>query len=276
MLSHGGLTATPLAVVGLALLSGVWVTGGAGYALYFAEEMKAPRKVGRAVAWTGAAAAVVTATPIILTVTSAPDLRAFLSAPTPTAAFLAQVGGRTISAVVGLGVVAALFNSLIASVMSYARSFYCSGRDKLWPAPVNRMLSGLHPRFRSPWTATIVVAVLAMATSLLGARAILILISGDVSANILMAVGVMIARPRGQTGTWFRAPLHPLIPVLSLAYGIFAVVMDWLDPDAGRPSTILLCSLFLLGLFYYRFNLRSSPKASMIEAVDRDLELTSS
>jgi amino acid transporter len=252
MFARGELISTPLAVIGLALVSGVWVTGGAGYALYFAEEMRAPRKVGRAIAWTAAVAAVVSALPIVLTVTSAPDLRAMLNAQTPIVAFLAQVGSPIVAAAVSAGVVAALFNSLTASVMGYSRYFYATGRDGLWPAPISRVLVTLHPRFCSPWAATLVVGVLAMMTSLLGERAILILISGDVSSYILMAIGVWISRPRGQTGRWFRAPLHPLIPLLSLAYGLFAIVMDWLDPDAGRPSTILLSSLFTLGLIYYR------------------------
>src|SRR5580658_5564123 len=91
MMGGGDLISTPLAVMGLALLSGVWVTGGASYALYFAEEMKAPRKIGRTIAWTAAIAAALSALPIVLTVNSAPDLRALLNAQTPIAAFLTEV-----------------------------------------------------------------------------------------------------------------------------------------------------------------------------------------
>jgi amino acid transporter len=262
MMGRADLISTPLAVTGLALLSGVWVTGGAAYALYFAEEMRAPRELGRAIAWTAAIATVVSALPIVLTVTSAPDLRTLLSAQAPIAAFLAEVSGPHVAAVVSIGVVAALFNSLIASIMSYSRYFYATGRDGLWPGPVSRMLASLHPRFCSPWAATLVLGVLAMATSSLGERAILILISGDVSGYLLTAVGVWIARPRGQTGRWFRAPLHPLIPLLSFTYGLLAVVIDWLDPEAGRPSILLLSGLFALGLIYYRFHMREAAKSA--------------
>ena len=105
------------------------------------------------------------------------------------------------------------------------------------------------------------MVALAGATSLLGDRAILILMSGDVTPFVLMAFAIWIGRRSGATGRWFRAPLHPAIPMISLIYGVFAVAMDWLDPEAGRPSTILLCGLFLFGLVYYALRLRNSGKA---------------
>ncbi len=261
VLTHGALAPASLTVLGLGLVSGVWVAGGANYALYFAEDMREPRAIGRVIAWVGLLAALLSATPILLMLCSARDLRVMLSSETPIAAYLAATGGPTIAALVSAGVVAALFNSLIATVMIFARFIYATGRDGVWASPVNRALDQLHPRLRTPWSATIVVVVLAGATSLLGDRAILILLSGDVSQYILLAFAIWIGRRSGATGRWFRAPLHPAIPAMSLVFGLFALAMDWLDTDAGRPSTILLSGVFVFGLVYYAARLRGAGKA---------------
>jgi amino acid transporter len=261
VLSHGGLAPASMTVLGLGLVSGAWLAGGANYALYFAEDMREPRQVGRVIAWVGVLAALFSATPIVLMLCSARDLKAMLGAEAPIAAYLAATGGPKIAALVSAGVVAALFNSLIATVMIFARFVYATGRDGIWPAPMNRALDRIHPRLRTPWSATIIVAVLAGATTLLGDRAILILLSGDVSQYFLLAIAVWVGRRSGATGRWFRAPVHPAIPAMSLVFGLFALVMDWLDPDAGRPSTILLSGIFLFGLVYYAVRLRDAGKA---------------
>jgi amino acid transporter len=268
VLSQGALTPASATVMGLGLVSGVWLTGGANYALYFAEEMREPRKIGRVIAWVGVLAALIAATPMVLILLSARDLKVMFGAETPIAAYLRATGGPTIAALVSAGVVAALFNSLIATVMIFARFIYATGRDDIWPPPVNRALDRLQPRLRTPWSATLVVVILAGATSLLGDRAILILLSGDVSQFVLMPIAIWVGRRTGATGRWFRAPLHPAIPAMSLAFAAFAVVMDWLDPDAGRPSIVLLSGVFLFGLVYYAVRLRRTGTTWKIGGTD--------
>ncbi len=273
MLSHGALTPTSPTVLGLGLASGVWICGGANYALFFAEEMRDPRKVGRVVAWVGFLAAGLAATPIVLMVLSARDLKAVLSSEAPIAAYLAATGSPAIAALVSAGVVAALFNCLIATVMIFGRFIYATGRDGIWPAAVNRVFGQLHPRLRTPWAATLILSVLAGVTSLMGDRAILILMSGDASPFFLMAIAIWIGRRTGATGRWFRAPLHPAIPAVSFVLGFFIVAMDWLDPEAGRPSTVLLCGLYLFGLVYYVLRLRTAGKAWKIGGPDVSVAL---
>jgi amino acid transporter len=273
VLTHGILAPASLTLLGLGLVSGVWVAGGANYALYFAEEMREPRKIGQVIAWVGVLAALFAVTPIVLMLCSARDLKVMLGSEAPIAAYLAATGGHKIAALVSAGVVAALFNSLIATVMIFARFIYATGRDGIWPSPVNRVLDQIHPRLRTPWSATLVVTVLAGATSLMGDRAILILLSGDVSQYILLAFAIWVGRRSGATGRWFRAPLHPAIPAMSLAFGLFALAMDWFDPEAGRPSTVLLSGVFLFGIVYYAVRLRAAGKAWKIGGADSEVAL---
>jgi len=268
VLDQGVLKPVSFFTLGLATVAGVWATAGANWAMFFGEEMhEAERKIGRVIAWVGFIAAVSIATPVVLLLMSAKDLPAILSAEAPVAAYLAKTGGPTITMLVSAGVIAALFNNVIAACMVFGRLLYSTGRDRIWWSPVNRLLSYLQPRLRSPLIATLIVGAIAALATLLGERYLLIFLSGDVSAYGLISIAILIGRPRGATGRHFRAPLFPALPVFCVIFTALAIVADWMDPDAGRPSTILLGSLFVLALVYYFARLRDRP-ASWLAASD--------
>lgn len=265
MLDHGVLKAAPFVTLGLATVSGMWACGGASWGMYFAEEMHdAQRKIGRLVAWTGVIASITIAGPVILMLLSARDVRSLLASEAPMAAFLGQAGGPVIATVVSAGVAAAIFNSLVACMIAYSRYLYATGRDGIWPKPVSRALAYLHPKLHSPLVATLLLAGLSTLMSLIGEKALLILISGNVADYLLISIAIVLGRGRGTTGAFFRAPLHPLVPVFGVAVTVMALISDWLDPAAGRPSVILLVSLFLAALVYYHFRLRQVSKGWLL------------
>lgn len=272
MLDHGVLRPVSFFMLGLATVAGVWATAGANWAMFFAEEMRdAERRIGRVIAWVGFIAAVMVAAPVVLVLTSVPDLRQMLGAEAPIAAYLAKSGGTTIASLVSVGVVAALFNNVIASCMVFGRLLYSTGRDGIWPEPLNRLLSQLHPRFRSPLIATLLVGAISAIATLLGEKYLLIYLSGDVSAYGLISIALLVGRPRGLLGTHYRSPFFPVLPLFCLAFTALAVFADWMDPDAGRPSTILLTSVFLVALGYYYFNLRHRPANWLRATTDEPL-----
>jgi len=265
MLAHGALVATPVSVLALAAVSGLWATAGASWALYFAEELhEAQRRIGRVIAWTGALAALTIAAPMVLMVLAADDLKAVLGADAPVAMYVRRAGGPVLAGVVSAGVVAAIFNSLVANVMANGRLFYSTGRDGMWTGPVNRLLGGLHPRTGAPAVATLVVIAFALGAMFLGERALIIFLSGNVADYVLVSLAIFVGRRTGKTGHFYRAPLHPLVPVFGLGITAAAVVADWLDPDAGRPSTIVLTTLFLAALAYFHFRLRQASAVWLI------------
>jgi amino acid transporter len=260
MLEAGVLKPVSFFTLGLATVSGVWATAGANWAMFFGEEMQdAERRIGRVIAWVGFVAALIVAAPVVLVLTSAPNLPRMLAAEAPIAAYLAQTGGTTIASLVSVGVVAALFNNVIAACMVFGRLLYSTGRDRIWPSPVNRLLSHLHPRLCSPLNATLIVGAIAAVATLLGEKYLLIYLSGDVSAYGLISVALLSGRPRGLLGRHYRSPLFPVLPLFCLVFTGLAVFADWMDPDAGRPSTILLTSVFLIALGYYCLVLRRRP-----------------
>jgi amino acid transporter len=257
VLDSGQLKPTSLATLALATVAGAWSCAGASWAMYFAEEMKeARRNIGRVIAWAGLIASLTIALPVVVVVMSAPDLKQVLGSPAPLAAYLARTGGPVIGLLVSLGVIAAIFNNLIAVSLGLSRFLYASGRDRVWPKWLNRLLTVMHPRWRSPMAATLLLGAAGAAACLAGERALIIVLSGEVFSTLLISLAVLVGRRRGRTGQFFRSPLFPLIPLFGLVVWAASVVADYLDPEAGRPSMILLTSVFLAAVAYYLLRLR--------------------
>jgi amino acid transporter len=191
-----------------------------------------------------------------MAVLSAPDVKGMLGSPAPFAAFLAQTGGPVIGVLVSLGVIAAIFNNIIAVCMGLGRMLYATGRDKVWPAPVNRLLTVMHPSWRSPIAATILLGVTGAAACLAGEQALIILLSGEVFSTLLISLAVLVGRRKGRVGEFFRSPLFPLAPLFGLAVWVASVASDYLDEKAGRPSMILLSAVFAAAVLYYLLKLR--------------------
>jgi amino acid transporter len=263
VLDHQTMKPLTAAVLGLAVVSGVFTTGGASWAMYFGEELKdAARRIGPVIGWTGLLAALSIAVPLILVVLSAADLNHILSAQSPVAAYMTQTGGPGLAAAVSAGLVVAIFNAIVATIMAYSRLLYATGRDGVWPALISRPLGRLQPTLRSPVIAILALGLFGAAMLLLGEQALLILSAGEnIVEYPLMAVAVFIGRRLGRTGVNYRAPLHPLLPIMALAATIGFVAADWFDPDAGRPSLLVLLAVVLVSLVYYRFRMHKRTNA---------------
>lgn len=258
VLDHGAMQPVAPAILGLALVSGVYTTGGASWAMYFGEELKdAPRRIGPLIVAAGVLAAVTIAGPLALMVLSARDLPAILGADAPVAAYIASAGGRGLAAAVSASLVIAIFNAIVAVIMSFSRLYYATGRDGVWPQPINRALAYLHCGMRSPMVATATVGVGAGVMLFLGERALLILTSGqNIVEYLLVAAAVVLGRKLMRTGLSFRAPLHPLAPLVAVITAGGCIVAEWCDPAAGRPSLLVLAAVVGGSLVYYRLRLR--------------------
>lgn len=271
-LVHDRLTATSPIALALATVAGIWTTGGASWALYFAEEMHdVQERIGRVVAWIGAIASLTIAVPLVLVVLAIDDMPAVLGSDAPIATFLDRSAGPLVGTVVTIGVVAAIFNALVASIMGQSRLLFAAGRDDAFPVLVSRLLAWLHPRYRSPIGATLTLMVVACALTLLGERWLLIIISGNVSDYILMGIAVWAGRKAGLTGRFFKTPWHPLIPVLGMLAGAGAIYADWTDAAAGRPSVVLLLGLFMGAALYYGWHKRRTGTEIVLSGTDVEL-----
>jgi len=256
----GALAPVTLSVLGLGAISAVYATVGGNQAINFGEELHDPHKrMGRVVLQPCLIGAFATAVPIVLVVLHAPDLGALLRSPAPFAQFLSAALGPWAGPALSAGVALAIFNANIVGVMGGARLYFSLGRDGLFPAPMNRLLSGVDARSGTPRAATLVVGAFTAACCFVGAHALLVFISGLlVYGWSLVCLAVLIGRLKGLTGApgYWRSPLFPLAPVLGLGMAVAFTIADLLDADAGRPSLLLLGLVVVAALAWYRFGLR--------------------
>lgn len=232
----GGLEAPSFAALGAATAAGIYAFNGYGAAIFFGEDMKdAPRHTAPIVLAALMAGVLIVMPPIVAIVLGAPDLRTMHGADPPVMAIVRQLGGPRLAEIMSLGVGLAILNTAIAIALMAGRQLYATARDGLWPGRLNRALAATHPRWGSPWAATLAMGGCGVAGTLLDQHA-LVLILGN--SNVVTYSGLCVAalwgRRTGTTGgaPW-RMPAYPLPPLLALAF--FAVIAGFtlLDP-VGR------------------------------------------
>jgi len=271
----GGISPAPLAVIGLATAGAVYAYNGFGAAVSFGEELRdARRKIAAVILWSLVIGGVCEALPIAAVIIGAPNLASILGATSPASAFIAT-GGALFAKAVSLGVAAAIVNAMIATGLSNARQLYATGRDEVWPPIVNRALCATHPRFRSPWIATLISGVLAGAACLLGLRVLVIFTAtGIVVIYAGVCASVLIGRRTGSTAhSQYRMPWFPWPPILALVALTAMIAADLADPQVGRIG--LAATLAVMALFagyYWLFTRRRGgwrlrgPEGEVVEA----------
>jgi amino acid transporter len=259
MLAGAGLAPTSWAAIGLASAAAIYAYNGYGGAVYFGEEMfEARTRLHWVVFWSLGIAVVAEFAPIVAAMVGAGDLKAVLSAGSPLAAFIAAEGGPLLAKAVSLGVAFAIINAMIAIALINARQLYASGRDRVWPGPVNRAVTALHRRFNSPWIACLIMGAATAAACLLKLDMLVMLTgTGVVVIYAGVSAAVIVGRLTGSTARGaYRMPLFPLAPVASLV-ALFAVLAaDVVDPEVGRPSLIANLTVMALSAGYYLIVLR--------------------
>ncbi len=107
--------------------------------------------------------------------------------------------------------------------MQQSRFLFSLSRDGLWTPGLNRLLTAIHPRFQSPWTATLAVALVSIPLCFVGEWTLLVMVSGQaVVGMILVSLGTLIGRRRNSIGVdGFRSPLFPALGLLiALGFGV--------------------------------------------------------
>ncbi|HEY5008628.1 MAG TPA: APC family permease [Caulobacteraceae bacterium] len=259
MLAGLHLGPTSWVSIGLACAAAIYAYNGYGGAVFFGEEMfEARTRLHWVVFWSLGIAVVAEFAPILAAMVGAGDLKAVLGAETPLAAFIAADGGPWLAKAVSLGVAFAIINAMIAIALINARQLYASGRDRVWPAAVNRAVTALHPRFNSPWIASLVMGAATAAACLLNLDMLVMLTgTGVVVVYAGVSAAAIAGRVNGSTAHGaYRMPLFPLAPVVSLAALAAVVAADLFDAEIGRPSLIANLAVMALSAGYYWLVLR--------------------
>jgi APA family basic amino acid/polyamine antiporter len=161
-----------------------------------------------------------------------------LNVPDPIAVGInaAGEGLAWLRPVVKIGAIAGLSSVILVMLLGQPRIFYTMSKDGLLP-PV---FSAVHPKFRTPWLASLVTGVAAMAfAGLLPIGLLGELVSiGTLLAFAIVCAGVLVLRytdperPRP-----FRTPLVPFVPIagiLACFYLMFGLPVDtWPGSSSG-------------------------------------------
>jgi amino acid transporter len=235
------------------LTVGVFVVSGFGTAAYLSEELIDPRRnVARVIFWSLGLGGMVILVPTITTVLAVDDLGALASGN--FSEFVRAWGGEATAVAVNLGIAIAILNAAIVMVLQNARVVYASGRDRSWPAPVNHAVTRIHPRFGSPWLATLVIglpgAILAYAVdieALLGITSVIIS-----TVYVVLAVAALRVRRMGGAEGWLMPmwPLPPLLVILVVGYALLG--------SAGI-DVLMTLGILALALVYYVAYLARRP-----------------
>jgi amino acid transporter len=254
----GELHATPIAALGVAAAAGIYAFNGYGAVVFFGEEIRnARRSVAAVVYWALAIAAATELAPLAGVIVGAPDLAALSASASPVPDFIAARAGPVASRVISLGVALAILNAMIAVALVGGRQIWATARDRCWPQGVSSLMVKVHPRFGSPWVATLTLGVFALVLCF-APSPLLITIIGNTNVALYgaLSLAVMVGRRTGSTAQGHAPmPLFPLAPVLVLLALAGVVWADLLD-KAGRAGLLATLAMLALGAGYWSLRLR--------------------
>lgn len=219
--AHG--TLAPVAFTAVLALTAVAVFSYNGYAnsVNFSEEtVGSSRTIARAILWSLVITVLAELIPLTAVIVGSPSIARLSASAIPMRYFIESTSNKTVYTIISLGIVVAILNAVIAIVLSYGRIFFSSGRDRAWPGPVNRWMTSVSPRFKSPLLATALVGVMGAVLCLTVSLDTLVNLTGAslVADYALIAIAALFARPTGATArSPYRMPFWPLPPILALA-----------------------------------------------------------
>ncbi|UUW92432.1 APC family permease [Pimelobacter simplex] len=254
-----GLEGVGVAAVVALLPVALFAFNGYGAAVYYVEETKdANRTIGRVILVALAVTALVEIVPLAAVVVGAPSMEALLASDAPMNYFLLERGGSALNVVISVGIALAIVNAVIAIIIQIARLVYASARDRSWPGPVDDVLGRIHPRFKSPVNATLLVGGVAALAAALIPLSWLITATGASVAVVYLVVGTSalrlrrpgLARSRGYRMPWW--PLPPLLLIAGMVYVCVQVARDTPSQLAISLTTMVLGLVYYLGFIHPR------------------------
>jgi amino acid transporter len=215
----GGLAGVGLGGLATGVVVGLFAYDGYGNAVYLSEEVQdVRRRLVKAVLWALAVTTVTEMAALAAVLVGAPNLPALLAAGDGMISdFTRQAGGPLMDRLISGGVALAILNAVIALVLMTGRQIYATARDGVWPAAPGRLLAAVHPRFGSPWLATLVAGVLSAGLCVMPMKLLLLLSgSGVTLIYTALAITCLCHGPTRATAPGWRLPLWPAPPLLAL------------------------------------------------------------
>ncbi len=153
-------------------------------------------------------------------------------------------------------------------VLQNGRVLYASARDRTWPDPVNRALGSLHPRWGSPWVATLAIGVPGIVLALAVPIEALLGFTGVVVAVIYLLLGcaaLTARRARHRDTPAWRMPLWPVVPLVTI--GVLAYSLTQQSPR----DLLITGAVLLVGVAYWFGYLRPRSATHWVLTLPADL-----
>jgi amino acid transporter len=169
--------------------------------------------------------------------------------------FVHEWGGHGLGVAINVAIAIAILNAVIVMVLQNGRVVFASARDKCWPAAANEVLTRLHPRFGTPWIATLAVGVpgallaeFVNVESLLGITSIVLAVM-----YVVIAVASIRGRRLPSTVASWKMPLFPLAPLLVIVAVGYAVV------GSAASDLLITGAILIAAMAYYVLYLARRP-----------------
>jgi len=261
LMENGVLSATPMALVFAAVGTALFSYNGFAGAVIMVEDMKCGgRTVHKAVLWSLLLVVVIELMPVVALLIGEPSLAELIASKDPIGYVLSSLGNETLVRLVSAGIFLSVFNAVIAIVIQMGRIVFSTGRDQLWTPALNSIFTRIHPRWESPWLATLALAAPAILLSLTSNLAqmtsftvLLLVITYLVSS--LAAVFSRVLRSDVEHS--HRMPLWPLpalLAVIGSGYLLSAIAME-----ASPQDFLIIAGLLAVSVIFYAAHGKFSP-----------------
>ncbi|QXJ20458.1 APC family permease [Actinomadura graeca] len=254
-----GVTAASAGLIAAATAVAIFSYNGYGSAVYFGEETHDAKKaIARTILWALGITVAAELIPITAVLLGAPDLDKLLHSENMLEYFITERGGDTLNTVISLAIALAILNAVIAIMLLTARLVFSSGRDGTWTPKVDGALTALHPRFGTPWIATIIAGALGTAACFLDEKFLLVVTGTSlVAVYAALCLAVIAGRRNGSTAhAGYRMPLFPLAPVAALCALVYVIYQNAKDTEVGRPSLFVTLGVIAVSAAYFALVLR--------------------
>ncbi|MEV8636747.1 APC family permease [Streptosporangium sp. NPDC051023] len=270
---NGTVVAASAGVIGAATAVALFAYNGYGAAVYLGEETQdAHRGIAKTILWALGITVAAELIPVTAVLMGSPSLPGLFGASNMMEYFITARAGSTLNNVISLVVALAIFNAVLAIILVTARMIFSTGRDTTWPSPVSRALASIHPRYGSPWIATIGAGVVGAGFCYADEQFLLVVTATTIIAvYAALCVSTITGRRNGSTAhAVYRMPWFPVAPILALVAIGYVAYRNFLDPAVGRPSLYITVGIAVVFAAYYMLVLRRRGEWELRGAADDD------
>lgn len=246
--------AVTFGVIGAATAIAIFAYNGYGSAVVLGEETRdAPTGIARTILLALVITVIAEIVPVTAVLLGAPSLDGLFGADNMMEYFITSRSSEGLNKVISLAIALAIINAVLAILLLTARLFFSTARDSAWPDRVSRGLGAIHPRFHTPWVATLVVGVLSAAACFVDLDVLLVLTGASlIVIYAALCLAVLIGRRNGSTAhAAYRMRWFPLPPLLALAALGYVTYQTARDPEIGRPSLFVTLGILVVAAAYY-------------------------